>query len=284
MRRKRFAVFLEHGVQFVRDLLGDVAADFLHIGILLQVRTAYVQGDVRRVNDPVEQRQEIGDDVLYVVRNEDLVRVEVNLVTSQFHFLLQLREVEDSSQVEREVHVQVDVEERIFEVHRIEILVELRIVFVLQIGWSLAPKRCCGIDHPRHLRFNLLDVSVFVLFTAGVIVPFRACAVDYFDRHELAILGKDALNAGIFQEFGAIIRNVQYDVRTAFCFLDRINGVGRRTVATPFDRGGVFSLTPCDDVHVLRHHKGRVEAQPEVTNDGRFSFFALVFIEELRCS
>jgi hypothetical protein len=49
----------------------------------------------------VQQGQEVRDDVLDVVRDEDLVRVQVDLVLPELQLFAQLREVEDAREVER---------------------------------------------------------------------------------------------------------------------------------------------------------------------------------------
>jgi len=54
------AVFLEELFKFLGHLLGDVGRDFLHVLVALQERTADVQRDVGRVNDAVQQREELG--------------------------------------------------------------------------------------------------------------------------------------------------------------------------------------------------------------------------------
>ena len=113
----------------------------------------------------MQEREEIRNDVLHVVCDEYLVGVQVNFVPAQFHFLLQLREIQNAREVEWEVHVQVNVKKRVLEIHRVQILVEFRVVFILQISWRLAPQRRGGIYDPRDGGFDLLDVAVFVFLT-----------------------------------------------------------------------------------------------------------------------
>ena len=142
-----------------------MAADFLDVCVLLQVGARNVQGYVRGVNHTVQEREEIGNDVLHVIRDEHLVGIQVDFVPTQFHFLLELREIQNAREVEGEVDIQVNVKQRILEVHRVQVLVELGVILVLQVGWGLAPQGGGGVDHARDRGFNLLDVAVFVFLT-----------------------------------------------------------------------------------------------------------------------
>ena len=204
----------------------------------------------------------------------------MDFVPAQFHFLLQLREVQNAGEVEREVHIQVNVEQRVLEIHRVQVLVEFRVVFVLQVSWRLAPQRRGGIDDARDGGFNFLDVSIFVFLTRRVVVPFGLGSVDDLHRHELAVLGQNALDAGVLEKFCAVVGNVQHDVCTAFGLLCCFDGVLRRAVTAPLDRGGVFALAPGDDIDLFRDHEGRIESETKVADDSRFGFFALVLIKE----
>ena len=44
---KSLAVFLEDALQTVAHLLGDICGNLLHVAVALQIRTAYIQGNVR---------------------------------------------------------------------------------------------------------------------------------------------------------------------------------------------------------------------------------------------
>ena len=108
--------------------------------------------------------------------------------------------------------------------------------------------------------------------------------MDDLHRHELAVLRQDALDAGFFEKFCAVVSDVQNDVRSTFRLFCCLKGVLGGSVAAPLNRGGVLALAPRDDVHLLGHHESRVEAQSEVPDDGRFGFLALVLVEEFRCA
>ena len=62
---KFLTVVLEDRLQAVGYLLRDVSRNLLHVRIALQIRTRYVQRNVRRVDDTVKQGQEVGHDTFY---------------------------------------------------------------------------------------------------------------------------------------------------------------------------------------------------------------------------
>ena len=77
------AVFLEDAVEAVGHFLGDVGGNLLHVGIALQIAAADVERDVGRVDDAMEQCEELGHDAVDLVGDEDLVAVELYLTFLQ---------------------------------------------------------------------------------------------------------------------------------------------------------------------------------------------------------
>ena len=63
--------------------------------------------------------------------DEHLIAVELNLVALQFEIVLHAREIENAREMEREVHVEVNPEQRLV-LHGIERAVEVFVVLVLQ--------------------------------------------------------------------------------------------------------------------------------------------------------
>ena len=61
----------------------------------------------------MEQRQEVRYDALDLIRDEDLVAIELDLVALQVEIAVDAREVEDTRQMEREVDVEVNPEQRL---------------------------------------------------------------------------------------------------------------------------------------------------------------------------
>jgi hypothetical protein len=68
-----------------------------------------------------------------LVRNEYLIAVELYLVLLQVEIGLDFREVQDTSKVERIIHVEMYPEQR-FIGHRIEVTIELLVILVFQFG------------------------------------------------------------------------------------------------------------------------------------------------------
>ena len=91
----------------------------------------------------------------------------MDAVLLQVHLLLQLGEVEDACQVEGEVHVEVDVEQRVLKIHGVEVPVEFLVVLVAEVRGLLGPCRLRFVHHKRHLDADLLHVAVFVLAPSG---------------------------------------------------------------------------------------------------------------------
>ena len=65
--------------------------------------------------------------------------------------------------------------------HRIESLVELLVILILEISRLLGPKRLDRIDH-------IVLIDIFIL----TVLPLLLLAEDHRDRHELAILVQKA--------------------------------------------------------------------------------------------
>ena len=129
---KLFPFILEDAFQAVCNLLCDVGGDLLHGCVALEIAAAHVKRNVRRVNDAVKEGHEVGDDVVHMVCHEHLVAVEGNLVTLNCNAVLQLREVEDTGEVERVVHIEVNPEKRLL-VHGEEGAVESKVILVLEL-------------------------------------------------------------------------------------------------------------------------------------------------------
>ena len=92
----------------------------------------------------------------------------------------------------------MNMEERVFEIHRIQILVEFVVVFTFEFCGCFAPKRSCCIDNTGDFIFDLFDIAFLVFFSAWILYPVGRCAVDDFHGHEFAILCQNALYASVF--------------------------------------------------------------------------------------
>ena len=215
----------------------------------------------------MKQGQEVRHDAFYRVGHIYLIAIQLNLVALQVDVALDFREVEHTGQVERIVHVQVNPEQR-FVGHRIQVAIELLVVFFLQFRRLLGPDRTSVVNQVVFFRFYLLAVF-----------PFFLLAESYWYRKEVAILSQQALQTRIFQEFLAIVVYIQDDVGTPVVTLCFFEGELRTTVAAPFHGFGIVLIRTGDDFHFLGDHEGRVESQTEVTDDG--VGIVLVFLQEV---
>ena len=107
----------------------------------------------------MEQHHELWHNALYLIGDEYLVAEELDAVAVEL-IVLDLREVEHTSEVEWEVNIEVDPEQRIWS-HRVEVVVELEVILVLQISWSLDPERGSLIDLIILLSILLLAILPF---------------------------------------------------------------------------------------------------------------------------
>ena len=168
------------------------------------------------------------------------------------------------------VHVQVDPEEGLVG-HRVEIAVELLVVFVLQFAGFLCPKRGGVVDDVVLGSIHLLAIFPFFLLTES-----------HGDRKEAAILLQQGGDTAFLEEFLAVIVDVEDDVRAAVSLVCLFQGELRAAVACPFDCLGILPVGFGDDFHLLCHHEGGVETQTKVTDDGVGVVF--VFFQEVVCT
>ena len=261
------AVGLEDGLQAVRHLLGDIRRNLLHVGIALQVAAAHVQRNVGRVDHAVEQGEEVGHDVLHLVRHEHLVAVELDLVAVDVNVVLDAREIKHTREVERIVHVEVDPEKG-FVGHGVELAVELLVVLVLERGRRFGPQGCGVVHHVVLLRVHLLAV-----------LPLGLLAEHDFHGQEAAVFVEQFADFALLQELLAVVGDVQHDVGAAFGFLASVDFKCGRAVAGPFHGFGIFSVAAGDDIHAVGHHEGGIKSQAKMSDNGRSVF--LVFLQEV---
>ena len=78
----------------------------------------------------MQQSEEVGHYIFYLVCNKHLVAIELNFIAVNVEIALYTREVEHTCEVERIVYVQVNPKQRLI-AHRIQLCVKLFIIFVL---------------------------------------------------------------------------------------------------------------------------------------------------------
>ena len=252
--------------QLVSHFLGDVAAYLLHIVVGLQITTADVQRDVRTIDYAMQQRQVLRHYLLHFVGHKHLVAIELNLVAVYVQVGLYLREIEDTGQVERVIDIQVNMEQRLVHLHRIELVVEMLIVLVLEFRRLAGPG---GID--------VVDDVVFVQLYLLAVFPLFLLAEGYLHGQELAVLAQQPFYRSVLEVLTELIVDVQHDVRTAFGFDGLFHRVLRRALATPMNGFHHFTIltiftilglvTEREDLHFLAHHERRVETETEMSDN-----------------
>ena len=93
--------------------------NFLHILVALQVAALNIQWNIWRIEYTMEKHEEIRYNSLDRIRYKYLVAIQLNLIALDLEVFLHLWEKENSGEVEWIIHIQVNIEERIFECGRV---------------------------------------------------------------------------------------------------------------------------------------------------------------------
>lgn len=193
----------------------------------------------------MQKRHKFGDDAFQFVSDIYLVAVELHAVFLEVELVFDLREVEHAGEVERVIDIQMDLEERVFEIHRVEFVVELLVVFVVQCGRRLLPNGVGVVDDVGNLNLFLfglflLFIRVFSIFRFGLgFAPFCLVAAADGDGQETAVLAQQAGDFAFVEELFSLFGNVQHDFRAAFLFVKVFHGELGGAVATPFHGFGI---------------------------------------------
>ena len=256
----------EELLQAIGHLAGDVVRNLLDIRIALQVAARYVQRNIRRVDHAVQQGEVFRYDPLDLVGHIHLIGVELDLVFLNFEVVPNLREVEDTRQVERIVDIQMNREERLF-TYGIEFVVELLVLLGGDLGGFYSPQRGDVVDD-----VVLVGIDVFTVF------PLLHLAESDGNGQEAAVLAQQLFDLRIFAVFERIGRKVQYDRGSPVALLGRfLHFVFGRSFATPVYRLGALLVGAGENLHFVGDHESGVESQTEVADDR----LVLVFLHEL---
>ena len=148
----------------------------------------------------MKQCEEFWYNAFYLIGYEHLVAIELNLVALHVDAALDAWEVENTREIEWEVYIQMNPEQRVV-LHRIKGVIELLVVLILQGARSLGPERL-------HIINNVILISLHIL----AVLPLGLLAESNRHGHKLAILVQKFLNLALLQEFLAIISNMEDDV------------------------------------------------------------------------
>ena len=184
---------------------------------------------------------------------------------------LDLREIEDTGQVERVVHIEVDMEERFIHLHRIEFVVELVIVLILEVRRLACPRRVDIVDDVLFIQLHFLAV-----------LPLFLLAESNLYGQELAVFLEQAFDGGILQILRELIVYMQDDIGTALGFDGVLHRVLRCAVAGPMNSFRILFIGLRENLHFLAYHERGIEAKTEMTDDGLC--LVLILVQELLCA
>ena len=215
----------------------------------------------------MEQHHELGNYAFYLIGDENLVAIELDAVATEL-VVLDLWEVEDTCQMEWEINVKMNPEQRIGS-HRVEVVIELEIFLILDVCWCLYPK-----------RKRLVDLVILLSIHFLTVLPFGFLSKDNRNRQVTTILLQQVLNFVFVGELTlALIVEIEDNVGTSFSLITFIHCEVDVTFAGP--KGGrlIFLPTLRANLYLLGYHERRIETKTEMTNDVGSIF--LVFLEEL---
>ena len=257
---------IEELLQLVGHLTGDVARYLAHVAVALKVAARHVQRNVRRIDNPVQQRQELGNDALHRIGHVHLVAVKLYPILLNLEIVVDFREIENPRQVERIVDVEMYPEQRVVAA-RIELPVEFPVLFVGHIGRIMRPERV-GIVH---------DVVPFGIHILSVL-PLLYLSAGYRYGKEAAVFTQHSANTGLVGELGALFAQIEDDIGSPRPFFRPFrHGEFGRSAAAPHDRRRLLPVRLGNDFHLVGYHEGRIEPQAEVSDD----ILVLVFRHEL---
>ncbi len=159
----------------------------------------------------------------------------------------------------------MDMKQRFVHLAGVQLVVELVIVLVFQVGRFSRPGRIDIVD----------DIVLFGLHLFAVF-PFLLFAKHNLHGQELAVFLQQALNRSVLQILLKLVTDMQYDIRSALGLDGILHRVFRIAGTCPMHRLGVFPITEREDLHLVTNHKGGIKSQTKMTNDGFRFVFVLV--------
>ena len=116
-------------IQLVRYLFDDMRGYLGNVSVRLEIASRNVKRKLGTVKHTLEDEQIVGYDLLDVVRNEDLIVIELYLTLDGFIFVSKLGEVEDTLEVKGIVGIYMNMEKGLAIVGK-DLSVELAVFLV----------------------------------------------------------------------------------------------------------------------------------------------------------
>ncbi len=220
----------------------------------MQRAARHVQRNVRRVDHTVQQHQKLRNNVFDIIGHVNLIAVQLDFIFLNFKRIVHFREVKHASQVEREVDIQVNPEHRCL-TERVQLLVEIFVIFIRQVSRLLFPERIGVVDDIINFYFFRLFFLAFALFNG-----FGFCAKFDRNRQKAAIFMEQFGNFVLRQIRRRIIADVQNDVRTPLLLVVFFDHILRAAIAAPGYALCTILVRFGYRFHATGNHKCRVES------------------------
>ena len=285
------ALGVEQAVELVRHLLGDVGGELLHIAVVLQEGTGYVQRQIGAIDHALEQHQEFGDNLLDVVRHENLAVKQLNFALLAAEILLDPGKIQNALQIKGVIHIQMHPEQRVLEGVE-QLAIGFFVFFLGAILGVFQPQGVYIVNGLGRLGLFLLGRAVYrgLLFLIGGI--FVGGGSLFFRR-----LGKILQIDGHAHIPAIALQHLAHPVRIQkFLFLvqdvQRDGGAALRARAVPHFKGHAVLALPMHgsrpllpgmgfDGHLIRRHKRGIEAQAEMADNAALIVAGVIFEEFL---
>ena len=193
----------------------------------------------------------------------------------------QFREEQDTSQVKRIIHIQMDMKQRLLKLHWVQLVVEFYIIFLSQIAWRNRPRRVGIIYDIIYLNFLR-----FCTFCSA----FRQRQLLFFgpefnwDLVEFVILCQKLTDFEFFQKLGRIFCNMKDNLCPSFRFFCIFQRIFRASVTDPTYGFCIIFIRFSQDFHFFCHHKSRIKSETKMPDNAGIFSRILIFLQKLFCS
>ena len=273
-RLKEFFVILavggEHGGQLALDLLLDILRDGQQVTVVLQHFSRNIQRQIGGVHDALDKAEVLRHQLLAVVGDQHTAGIELQALFVFLGVVIIGRRGRDEQQRlvgHNALHRGHDGLDGL--VHRHEFfLIELVVLLLCDVLLRALPDRHHGVQ-------GLALGVVLILGLVAVLGFFLDAALGHIHHDRIAdIIGialHQAGNAVLLQEFvvalvlGVVLEG-EGDLGAETVLLTFLNFVAVGAGGIP-SVGGVGAVFFGDDSDFLRHHKRRIEAYAELTDD-----------------
>ena len=267
------AVVDQHSVQFVFDLLFQRAAHQLELVVLLQRLTADVQAQVLAVHNALDKAEIVGQQVAALLHDHDAGSVECQALLILLGVIVIRGGAGDEQQRRvgcRALGAAGNDPQRVGVVHEL-VLVELVVVLVFDFTLRALPD-----GHHAVQRFQLGVGLVLGLVIVARILRLRLLA-GFLTVHRdgeadvIAVLLDEVGDFVVFQILAVmvsvgVILHDQNDFGADIVLVGLGQGIALNAGGFPLP-GSILALGAGNDGHFLGNHKGRVEADAELTDD-----------------